>query len=142
MERCHPTPLSFIDKSVILGAWLPDDLLSPGLGMRGSGAAFASTQVHQDPACLFPHPDNFLIINSFFSKPTQPNQASGIRPKGSLGGGENPAFSSFLSGQFCVSRSSFSKHQEAASDSQTWILVWTRLPAHCVTWANYLASLS
>ena len=103
MERCHPTPLSFIEKSVILGAWLPDDLLSPGLGMRGSGAAFASTQVHRDPACLFPHPDNFLIINSFFSKPTQPNQASGIRPKGSLGGGENPAFSSFLSGQFCVS---------------------------------------
>ena len=37
MERCHPTPLSFIDKSVILGAWLPDDLLSPGLGMGGWG---------------------------------------------------------------------------------------------------------
>ena len=99
MERCHPTPLSLIDKSVILGAWLPDDLLSPGLRV---GAAFASTQVHRDPACLFPTPNNFPIINSFFSKPMQPDQASGIRPKGNLGGGENPSFSSSPSGQFCV----------------------------------------
>lgn len=44
----------------------------------------------------------FSNYQQLFSNPTQHSQASGIGPKGSLGGGENPTFSSFLSGQFCV----------------------------------------
>lgn len=134
-----PQALSLVDKSVLLDAWVPDNLLS--LGLRGR---FAATRVHQGPACLFPHENNFpILINSHPHKPTQPDEASGIRPKEGLVGGENPSCSSPLSGQFYVplvlSLSLGRLPQAQELDRQTWVLVWTRLPTGCVTLGKLLS---
>lgn len=77
MERCHPAPLSLIDKSVILGAWLPDDLLSPGLGMGWGRCLLAYRSIKILP--VFSHIQTIFQLSTAFS----PNPHNLTRPLGS-----------------------------------------------------------